>query len=122
MRIDPGLGVSQNVTAVAGFAYGVIGADLHVFGDGTPLYLLEEHRPRPVVDRAWLRELPSRLLDARTGVVAFTGRDRERADLYAWRESQPRLAVRWLHAPGGQGKTRLADEIATSASADGWKV
>jgi hypothetical protein len=32
----------QKVTAVDGFAYGVVGADIHVFGDGVPLYLLEK--------------------------------------------------------------------------------
>ncbi|MFI7026936.1 tetratricopeptide repeat protein, partial [Micromonospora sp. NPDC049900] len=122
MNIAPGVEIYQNVTAVAGTAYGVIGADLHVFGDGTPLYLLEEHRPPQALERAWLRELPSRMLNARTGVVAFTGRDRERDELHAWRESEPRLAVRWLHAPGGQGKTRLADHVAAHATVDGWKA
>ena len=29
----------QNVTAVNGFAYGVIGADIHVFDNGLPLCL-----------------------------------------------------------------------------------
>lgn len=122
MNIAPGAPIRQNVTAVAGSAYGVIGADLHVFGDGTPLYLFEEHHSPEALDRAWLRELPSRMLNARTGVVAFTGRDRERDELRAWRESEPRLAVRWLHAPGGQGKTRLADHVAALATADGWKA
>jgi hypothetical protein len=31
-------GAVQNVTAVGGFAYG---ADIHTFGDGSPVYLLE---------------------------------------------------------------------------------
>jgi hypothetical protein len=31
---------TQIVTAVNGFAYGVIGADIHVFDNGLPLYLL----------------------------------------------------------------------------------
>lgn len=29
--------VTQNVTTVNGFAYGVIGADVHVFDNGLPL-------------------------------------------------------------------------------------
>ncbi|MFI2761777.1 hypothetical protein ACH5A3_23370 [Streptomyces echinatus] len=34
----------QEVRAEAGYAYGAIGADIHVFGDGTPVYLPFEHR------------------------------------------------------------------------------
>lgn len=120
MSVGEGVLIQQNVTSKGGTAYGVIGADLHVFGDGTPLYLLEVYRPAGVADRVWLRELPSRMLNARSGVVAFTGRDRECVDLRVWCEAESRLAVRWMHAPGGQGKTRLADHIA--AHADGWKV
>ncbi|GAA2410662.1 hypothetical protein GCM10010404_80760 [Nonomuraea africana] len=33
--------IVQNVTANAGFAYGVIYGDLHIFGDGSPVYVLE---------------------------------------------------------------------------------
>ena len=50
--------LNQNVTAASGFAYGVIGADLHVLGNGLPLYLLANWRPAPETDPAWLRELP----------------------------------------------------------------
>jgi hypothetical protein len=97
----------QTVVASAGFAYGVVGADLHVFGDGSPLYLLQEFRPTPPPDAGWLRELPSRMLDARSGLVPFTGREAEQATLREWLGSAGRLAVRWLSGPGGQGKTRL---------------
>jgi tetratricopeptide (TPR) repeat protein len=114
--------VEQAVTATAGFAYGVIGASVHVFGTGVPLYVLENWRPPPSTDPAFLRELPSRMLNARFAVVEFTGRERELAGLRSWREEGPRLAVRWLHAPGGQGKSRLAAEFARTTLADGWKV
>jgi hypothetical protein len=30
--------------------------------------------------------------------------------------------VRWLHAPGGQGKTRLATQFAQDSAGEGWKV
>ncbi|MEU8233420.1 tetratricopeptide repeat protein [Actinoplanes sp. NPDC048967] len=112
----------QTVVASAGFAYGVVGADLHVFGDGSPLYLLEEFRPTPPPDPGWLRELPSRMLDARSGLVPFTGREAERAGLREWLGSPGRLAVRWLSGPGGQGKTRLLEDVAEQARAAGWKV
>jgi hypothetical protein len=73
--------VEQNVSAIEGFAYGVIGADIHVFANGTPLYLLEEFRPATPVDIDGLRRIPSRMLDARSALVPFTGRSEELADL-----------------------------------------
>jgi tetratricopeptide (TPR) repeat protein len=113
----------QQVRVQAGFGYGVIGADLHVFGDGRPLYLLHQYRPDPEPDTAWLLAQPSRMLNARYAVVGFTGRDHELADLAAWRDaSRPRLSARWLHAPGGQGKTRLASAFARQSASANWKV
>src|SRR6185369_1165875 len=64
----------------------------------------------------------SRMLDARYSIVPFTGRRDELAQLLQWREEGGRLAARWLYAPGGQGKTRLAAEFAAQSSADGWRV
>jgi tetratricopeptide (TPR) repeat protein len=112
----------QEVRAENGFAYGVIGADIHVFGDGTPLYLLFAHRPPQRADSRWLVAQPSRMLDARAQVVEFTGREAELTDLITWRDSGVRWAVRWLHGPGGQGKTRLTAELAARSEAIGWKV
>ncbi len=113
----------QTVVAVNGFAYGVIGADLHVFqGSGVPLYLLAQWRPRAPADGRWLRRLPSRMLDARAAIVSFTGRGDELAELRRWRDSEPPLALRWLFGPGGQGKTRLADQLAAESADAGWKV
>jgi tetratricopeptide (TPR) repeat protein len=112
----------QNVTAVGGFAYGVVGADIHVFESGLPLYLLANWPGKLEADRGWLRKLPSRMLNSRRAVVPFTGRDSDLADLRVWRDSGPRLTVRWLHGPGGQGKTRLADQFAAESLQAGWKV
>ncbi|MFI6928437.1 hypothetical protein ACIBIZ_51535 [Nonomuraea spiralis] len=121
-----GLNAHQEVRVEAGFGYGVMGADLHVFGDGRPVYLLREAggRTAPVVarDRHGLPAQPSHLLNARHAIVDFTGRDDEVGELTAWRDSGDGRAVRWLHAPGGQGKTRLAGHVAASAARQGWKV
>ncbi|MGW1073111.1 tetratricopeptide repeat protein [Streptomyces sp. NPDC002537] len=114
--------MKQSVRAESGFAYGVVGADIHVFGDGVPVYLLQRWRPASVPDDVFLREVPSRMLNARFRVVEFTGRAAELASLRQWRDDGPRLAVRWLHAPGGQGKTRLADRFAEETADDGWQV
>lgn len=76
-RPEPSL--VQNVVAINGFAYGAIGADIHVFANGLPLYLLANWRAEGEADQEWLRELPSRMLNARYAVVPFTGRDHELA-------------------------------------------
>lgn len=114
--------VLQQVTSTAGFAYGAVGADIHVFGDGTPLYVLEAWLPGPRPDPEWLREVPSRMLNARFSVVEFTGRHDELAALHEWRQQRPRLSARWLHGPGGVGKTRLAAQFAAESVTAGWKV
>ncbi|MGV9383549.1 hypothetical protein ACWDRB_47585 [Nonomuraea sp. NPDC003707] len=116
----------QQVWVESGFAYGVIGADLHVFGDGRPLYLLAEagRRTDPplAVDGHGLPAQPSHLLNARHAVVDFTGREGEVGELTGWRDGRGGRAVRWLYAPGGQGKTRLASHVAGLAARDAWKV
>src|SRR5687767_13149207 len=105
-----------------GFTYGAVGADVHVHADGSPLYLLTrwERAARP--PDAWLAELPSRLLNARHRVVSFTGRRTELAEYRQWLTEPASIGVRWLYGPGGQGKTRLADEVAARAEQDGWLV
>ncbi|MGH4026194.1 MAG: hypothetical protein ACRDRV_16595, partial [Pseudonocardiaceae bacterium] len=66
---------------------------------------------------------PSRLLAARYQVVDFTGREHELAELAAWRDdSELGLAVRLVHGPGGQGKTRLAAEFGQRCAKLGWTV
>ncbi|MDI2027137.1 tetratricopeptide repeat protein [Saccharopolyspora sp. TS4A08] len=114
--------VHQEVRVEGGFGYGVIGADLHVFADRGPVYVLEEFRPPTEPDPAWLVEMPSRMLNARHEIVEFTGRQDELDQLRRWRGTGPRLAARWLHAPGGQGKTRLAARFAEDSIEAGWKV
>lgn len=122
MTLDEGDAIRQEVRAVAGHAYGVVGADIHVFGDASPAYLLFEHRRTDGLDPMWLRAQPSRMLDARAEVVEFTGRDSEVEQLTVWRDMGPRFAVRWLHGEGGQGKTRLAAQFAALSQAAGWKA
>jgi Tetratricopeptide repeat len=115
-------GYHQAISVESGVGYGVVGADMHVFADGVPVYLLANWRGTEQVDPSWLREMPSRMLNARFAVVGFTGRQEELAQLHEWRQGGPRLTVRWLYAPGGTGKTRLAALFGAESAAGNWKV
>ncbi|GAA4727182.1 tetratricopeptide repeat protein [Phytohabitans rumicis] len=115
------MSVTQVVKVESGFGYGLIGADLHVFADRGPVYVLTCHQPAPPSDPAWLPEQPSRLLNARHRIVPFRGRDDELARLSRWRDGRGMSAM-WLHGAGGAGKTRLAAEFADLSAAAGWKV
>ena len=119
----------QETFVESGFASVVFGGDLNMFGDSQPVYVLEPWREPPESrgsraspDPAQPAGPPSRLLNARLAVVPFTGRENELGDLRQWLNDGPRLAIRWLYAPGGQGKTRLAMSLCDEAAAAGWKV
>ncbi|MCG8916600.1 tetratricopeptide repeat protein [Actinokineospora sp. PR83] len=90
--------------------------------DARPAVL--EPLPRsPAPDRAGLADRPSTLLDARSAVVPFTGRETELAALTAWRDADTAgPSALLLHGPGGQGKSRLAARFAELSAADGWVV
>ena len=96
---------------------------------GTRTYAIDEFPTPSRPDTGWLMAEPSRLLDARSQVVPFIGRETELQRLRDWRDStEARLSVLLLHAPGGQGKTRLAAEFAEEsrrqelAAARRWQV
>uniref|UniRef100_A0AAU2AEW0 Tetratricopeptide repeat protein n=1 Tax=Streptomyces sp. NBC_00093 TaxID=2975649 RepID=A0AAU2AEW0_9ACTN len=112
----------ENVANPGGFVHVVQNGDMHVFGDNVPLYVLRLWRRAPTCDAETLRGLPSQILDGRNQVVRFTGRAAELDELQRWRDGTASLAVRWLFGPGGQGKSRLADEFAAESVAAGWKV
>jgi hypothetical protein len=114
--------VSQDVYSLGGHSVSVGVGDVHVFGDQVPVYLLEDYRPARDPGSGFLRAVASRMLNARYAVVGFTGRARELGQLREWRDGVPPLAVRWLHGDGGQGKSRLAAELAAESAAAGWKV
>ncbi len=93
-----GGGPRQLIQVESGYGYGVIGADLHVFPDRGPLYLLTGHDRADRAERVEQQRLmPSRLLNGRYRVVPFTGRQRERSFLVSWRGEGPRL-----RAPGNR--------------------
>ncbi|MEU4407042.1 tetratricopeptide repeat protein [Streptosporangium sp. NPDC023963] len=102
----------------------VQGGVLNVF-QWKPAYRIEDYPFQPQsVQPGRLRQQPSLLLRAGRQVVPFTGREGELAQLSAWRDDaeEPGLAVRLVHGPGGQGKTRLAARFAELSQAAGWRV
>jgi hypothetical protein len=73
------------------------------------------------------RRSPASLLRADNAVVRFRGRERPLADLRSWADGPEDLAddadclgVMLLVGPGGQGKTRLAQELCQQLRAAGW--
>ncbi|MER6630139.1 tetratricopeptide repeat protein [Streptomyces sp. NPDC000987] len=88
-----------------------------------PAYRLERFSLAPVVDAGQFPDQPSRLLDARSQIVPFSGREEELAALAGWRDAgTAALSALLLHGPGGEGKTRLAARFAELSAAAGWEV
>jgi tetratricopeptide (TPR) repeat protein len=65
---------------------------------------------------------PSGLLVARREVVPFIGREEDRARLEAWLEGDAVSAAHLVTGRGGQGKTRLALQVARDAQDRDWVV
>ncbi|MEZ7132641.1 tetratricopeptide repeat protein [Nonomuraea sp. AD125B] len=64
---------------------------------------------------------PAALLRARRQVVPFHGRDEILQALLAW-ATLPGFGAHLVHGPAGQGKTRLAAELATRLTGRRWAV
>ncbi|MGH4024200.1 MAG: trypsin-like peptidase domain-containing protein [Pseudonocardiaceae bacterium] len=63
---------------------------------------------------------PSAMLRAEFRVVPYRFRDADVSEVLTWCDSQARLAVSYLDAAGGAGKTRFAIEACLAAQARGW--
>jgi hypothetical protein len=114
---------AQNVLAVNGVAYGVIGADLHVFGGkGVQVYRLANWRPTPQPDASRVRGVASRTPGTHSAMAGCTSRQAELEQLRRWRDSGTRLQLRWLHGAEGQDTSQLADQFAVESVQVGWKV
>ncbi|MFD6313224.1 tetratricopeptide repeat protein, partial [Streptomyces nigra] len=64
---------------------------------------------------------PAALLRARHQVLPFRGRATLMAELRQWLQTSG-TELLLLHGAGGQGKTRIAQQLANLASADGWGI
>ncbi|MEV0902978.1 tetratricopeptide repeat protein [Actinoplanes sp. NPDC049802] len=100
-----------------------VGGDVTIVSRERPLYRVTAAEVAAVPlapERA--RAQPSRLLAARHRIVPFTGRAAELGELAGWAGSAATVSARLLHGAGGQGKTRLAAEVAARCAAAGWTV
>ncbi|MEU5671923.1 tetratricopeptide repeat protein [Micromonospora sp. NPDC047753] len=103
----------------------VAGRDQHFYGVDGPPFAVEPYRRASAPELAELIELraqPSKLLNARRQVIPFTGRVLELDEIRTWRDGPGRHGVWLIHAAGGQGKTRLANQAAEEAVDAGWAV
>jgi tetratricopeptide (TPR) repeat protein len=116
------LHVSQTAEIDSGYLTQIAYGDAYIFGDHRPAFRLDVWQQEPEPDASRLREVASRMLNARWRVVGFTGRAADLQQLREWRDGGPRLCARWLHGDGGQGKSRLAAEFAAESASAGWKV
>lgn len=118
---DPG-GDTQYIFAESGSSvYAVIHGDIHI-RNGFPVYEILPFSAEPRQARAGTARMqPSRLLAADAGIVPFWGREEELARLAAWRDDPAAgISAMLVHAPGGQGKTRLAARFAADSAAERW--
>ncbi|MFD9903051.1 hypothetical protein [Streptomyces sp. NPDC059063] len=122
-------------TAVTGHRQWIEGATIHgpvvqaheihsvQMHHARPLYGVEAFPlTRPPIPESWVRAQPARLLDARHGLVGFTGRRTELARLTEWRDRPDRVTALLVHGPGGQGKSRMAARFAQLSHEAGWDV
>jgi len=60
------------------------------------------------------------LLQWRTAISQFAGRESEMETLKQWANSGPSISAKFIVGEGGAGKTRLAGELAMELRAEGW--
>ncbi|MQY06065.1 tetratricopeptide repeat protein [Actinomadura macrotermitis] len=101
---------------------GRVDGDLTVLLDRAE-YRLELLEPREPARVPRSRRSPSYLLDARQEIVPYRPRPEMEESLRRWRDEDDEPAsLLLMHAPGGQGKTRLAGWFATQTHEQGWAV
>ncbi|MGW4946369.1 tetratricopeptide repeat protein [Actinoplanes sp. NPDC004185] len=103
----------------------VAGRDLFINQAGVPPFTVDEFEDPPATGLAELirsRQQPSVLLTTRRQAIVFTGRTAELTALRRWLH-EPAVGSVWVwHAQGGQGKTRLAQQLGRESVAGRWRV
>ncbi|GIF66151.1 hypothetical protein Ais01nite_41860 [Asanoa ishikariensis] len=99
-----------------------VGGNVIISGRRPPYRLHRNASSDVTLSQDAVRRQPSKLLLARNRVMPFAGRQNELEALAEWLAEKSHMLARLIHAPGGQGKTRLAMEFADRSSLDGWEV
>jgi tetratricopeptide (TPR) repeat protein len=68
------------------------------------------------------RRAPSHLLDAARAIVPFHPRPEIQDIIYEWCKDPAAMSVLLVHGPGGEGKTRMANQLAGTLYKSGWAV
>ncbi|MEU4626943.1 tetratricopeptide repeat protein [Actinoplanes sp. NPDC023801] len=116
-------GIHQHVSASGDVV--VAGRDININYSGAAAFAVQKFAAPPPAGLAELtqaRQQPSVLLTAQRQTIAFTGRDSEMAELRQWRDEPAVCSVWAWHAPGGQGKTRLGQQLGRETADAGWRV
>jgi hypothetical protein len=99
----------------------VQGGDLHTYRPDPAYRIIPLELPGAATPRSF-RGQPSRLLADAHRFIAFHGRTEELGRLHAWRDGPDQFGISLIHGVGGQGKTRLARELAARSSTRGWSL
>jgi tetratricopeptide (TPR) repeat protein len=93
-----------------------------IISDSRAPYRIDESIAVVALSPEQARAQPSRLLLARHEIVPFVGRTEELSELTDWLASDDATSVRLIFGSGGQGKTRLASQLARQTATAGWAV
>jgi tetratricopeptide (TPR) repeat protein len=119
-KSSPGLWAANTVVHGSLIAVSNVAGDVSVNTE-QPLYSLDpfpsQGTPVPVSGFS-----PGHLLDADHEAVDFVGRETQLREMESWRDSPSATSALLLHAPGGQGKTRLGAHFAQVCQERGWEV
>ena len=119
---DPATWRQHNFAESGATVYAVQNGSQFVYiYSGEPPYRIREFRL--ATDRELHVGGPlSQLLATRHQIVPFEGRSEELGRLSVWRDSTEHLSVHLVEAAGGEGKSRLAAQFATTSADLAWTV
>ena len=123
--VPAAVGSGRYQTAKAGRDVFMAGGNININYADAPAFAVQEfvaQAPTGLAELTQARQQPSMLLTAQRQTIAFTGRTAEMIELRQWQDADAARSVWAWHGPGGQGKTRLAQQVGQQSTASGWRV